>query len=51
MKIEFSKQIFEKYTNLKFNENPSNGGRVVPSGRTDRHDKNNDRFTEYCECA
>ena len=28
MKIEFSKQIFEKYSNFKFHENPSNGSRV-----------------------
>ena len=25
MKVEFSQQIFEKYSNIKFNENPSNG--------------------------
>jgi hypothetical protein len=27
--------IFEKYTNIKFNEIPSNGRRVVPWGQTD----------------
>ena len=37
MKLEFSRHIFEKYSNIKFHENPSSG-RVVPCGRTDRHD-------------
>jgi hypothetical protein len=30
MKLEFSGQILEKYSNIKFHENPSNGSRVVP---------------------
>jgi hypothetical protein len=34
MKLEFFRQIFEKYSNIKFHENPSGGSRVVPSGRT-----------------
>jgi len=37
MKIEFSQQIMEKCSNVKLNENPSNGSRVVPCGGTDRH--------------
>jgi len=36
MKLEFSRQIFEKYSNVKFNENPSSENRVGPCGRTDR---------------
>jgi len=36
MKLEFSRQIFEKYSNIKFHENSSSGSRVVPRGRTDR---------------
>jgi len=32
MKLEFALRIFEKYTNAKFNENPSSGSRVYPSG-------------------
>ena len=36
MKLEFSQQIFEKSSNIKFHENPSSGSRVVPCGRTDR---------------
>ena len=35
MKLEFSPQIFEKYPNVKFNENPFSGSRVVPCGQTD----------------
>jgi hypothetical protein len=35
MKLEFSGQIFENYSNIKFHENPSSGSRVVPCGRTD----------------
>jgi hypothetical protein len=35
MKLEFSQQIFLKYLNIEFCENPSSGSRVVPCGRTD----------------
>jgi hypothetical protein len=35
MKLEFSGQIFEKSSNIKFHENPSSDSRVVPCGRTD----------------
>jgi hypothetical protein len=30
MKLESSRHIFEKSSNIKFYENPSGGGRVVP---------------------
>jgi len=36
MKREFSGQIVEKYSNIKFRENPSRGSRVIPCGRTER---------------
>ena len=36
MKLEFSRQFFEKHTNIKFHENTSTGSRVVPCGETDR---------------
>jgi len=53
MKLEFPQQIFEKYSNIKFHENPSSGNRVVPYGRTDRrtdrHDENNSRILQFCE--
>ena len=35
MKLEFSQQIFEKSSNIKFHENRSSGNRVVQCGRTD----------------
>ena len=35
MEIEFSRQIFQKHTNIKFHENPSSGSRVVACGQTD----------------
>ena len=35
MKLEFPRQIIEKYSDIKFNENASNGSRVVPCGRTE----------------
>jgi len=34
MELEFSGQIFEKYANTKFHDNPSAGSRVVPCGPT-----------------
>jgi hypothetical protein len=33
--LAFSRQIFEKYSNIKLLENPCSGSRVVPCGRTD----------------
>jgi len=35
MKLEFPRQIFQKYSNFKFHENPSSGSRVVSCGQTD----------------
>jgi hypothetical protein len=35
MKYEFSRQIFEKVSNIKFYQNPSSGSRVVACGQTD----------------
>jgi len=36
MKLEFSRQISEIYTNINFHENPSSGSRVVPRGWSDK---------------
>ena len=36
IKLKCSRQISEKYCNIKFSENPSSGSRVVPCGRVDR---------------
>jgi len=35
MKLEFSQQIFEKHSYIKFPENLSSRSRVVPCGRMD----------------
>jgi len=35
IKLAFSRPIFEKYTNIKFKENPSNESRVVSCVQTD----------------
>jgi hypothetical protein len=35
-KLEFSRQSFEKYSNIILHENPSSGNRNVPCGQTDR---------------
>ena len=34
--LEFSWHILEKYSNNKFHENPSSGGRIAPCRQTDR---------------
>ena len=49
MELRFSRQIFEKSSNIKFHQNPSRGSQVVPCGRTDRHDEGNSRFSQFCE--
>jgi hypothetical protein len=46
---EFPRQNFERYSNIKFHDNPSSGSRVVPCGRTDRHVAANIRFPQCCE--
>ena len=46
MKIEFSLQIFEKSTNIKFYESPSNGIRDVPCREAER---DTDRQTDMTE--
>jgi hypothetical protein len=35
MKTEFSRHVFEKYSNIKFHHNPSSGSRVIQCGQTD----------------
>jgi len=41
MKLELSRQIFEKYSNIIFHDNQSRGSRVVPCGQMDTHDELN----------
>ena len=54
MKIEFSQHVFEKYSNIQFNENPS---MWVPrfsirtDGQTDRYEGANSRFSQFRERA
>jgi len=43
MKLDLIQQIFEKYSNVKFNENTFSGRRIVLCGRMD---KETDRQTD-----
>jgi len=48
MKLKFLWQVFNKCTNVKFNENPSSGSRVVFADiQMDRHDKANSCFLQF----
>jgi len=42
--LNFLDRLSEKYTNMKFHENPSSWSRVVPCGQTDGHDKAKQSF-------
>jgi len=44
MKFEFYQQIFEKYSNMQFNKNPSSGSRVLTCGQMERHDEASSHF-------
>ena len=46
--LEFSRQIFEKCSDIKLHENPSSGSRFVPR-RIDRRDGSNSRFSQFSE--
>jgi len=48
VKIEFSWNIFEKYSNIKFHENTSSGSRVVECWQTDSNYEANSRFSQFC---
>jgi len=50
-KLEFSRNILGKHSNIKFHENQSTRNRVVPCGQSDRHDKANTRFWQCFERA
>jgi len=47
MKFEFTRKIFEKYSDIKFNENPSSGSWVVPCWRTARNDEANNLLRNF----
>jgi len=46
MKVVLSSEIFEKYSNIKFHDNPSNASRVAPFGQTDGRTANS-RFSPH----
>jgi len=45
IKLEFSRQVFEKNTRIQFHDNAFSGSRDVPCGQTDGHDEANSRFS------
>ena len=47
MNLEFSGQIFEKYSNIKFHENPSVQWEPSCYMLTDRHDEANSQFRNF----
>jgi len=51
MKLAFSRQIFGKCSNIKFNENPLSESRLVSCGQTDGHDEAVSRFSQFCDRA
>jgi len=55
IKIERSRQIFKKYSNIKFHIQPFSVSRVVScewtDGRTGKHDESNSCFSQFCERA
>jgi hypothetical protein len=51
MQLELSREIFEKYSDIKFHENPSIGSRV-PCGRTDgQTDRMTKLIVAFCNFA
>jgi hypothetical protein len=55
MELEFFRQIFEKYSKIKFYENSSSGSRIIPcgrtAGRTARHDVASSGISQFFERA
>jgi hypothetical protein len=61
--MEFSVQVFEKHSNIKFHGNPSSRSRVGTYERTDserdrqmeeetvRHEETNNRLSQLCQRA
>jgi hypothetical protein len=49
MKLEFSIQIFEKYSNTKFYENPSSGRQVIACGQMGRYDETIRCPSQFCK--
>ena len=51
MKLKFSRQTFEEYSNIKSHENPSSGSRVVPCNKTDSRNESNSRVSQLLRNA
>jgi hypothetical protein len=51
MTVERSRLIFEKHSNIKLHENPFSASRVVPCGRTHRHDENNVALRSFANAS
>jgi len=52
MKIEFSRQIFENYSDIKFYGNHPMGTELFCADeQTGRHDKANSGFLKFCRCS
>jgi len=52
MKLELSRQIFEKSSHIKFHENRPVGSELFhANGQTDRRNEATSRFSQYCERA
>ena len=51
MKLEFSRQTFEEYSNIKADENASSGSRFVPCNKTDSHDESKSRVSQFLRTA
>jgi hypothetical protein len=51
MQLQFSQQIFEKYSNIKFHKNPSSGSQVVPCGWTDGRADMTKLVVAFCNFA
>jgi len=55
MEIEFYRKIFEKYPNIKFDENPFSVSTAVScertDGQTDRYKQANSRVSQFYERA
>jgi len=50
IELEFSRQLLEKYSDTKFNENPSSGSRLLymrMDGQTDKHCEASSRFSQF----
>jgi hypothetical protein len=49
MILVIPQRIFEKFSYIKFHENPSTEDQVVPCGQTDGHDEASSGFSQFYE--